>query len=265
MNMTKIIIQGKGTVGQSTELFLKQYNPELEIVFNDPNKDILANDDDWKEASWVVICVDTSLSEELDPPENDNKNVDDAINFALEKGYRKHFVLRSTVGIDCVRMLTDQLGQYLIVCPEYIREATWKEDSINPGFVVVGGEAAEEFSNLFNTYTGNVIITDTVEAMIAKLTTNTFLAMKVVFANQIEKLCKAVDASYDVVKVLLENEGRLGRTHWVVPGPDGLPGYGGKCFPKDVKTLEAAFIRNRIHQDLIRAISDVNSELRPNE
>ena len=45
--MTKIIIQGKGTVGQSTELFLKQYNPELDISFNDPSKDVIATG--WEE------------------------------------------------------------------------------------------------------------------------------------------------------------------------------------------------------------------------
>ena len=135
---------------------------------------------------------------------------------------------------------------------------------MNPAVVVLGGDA-KEFSDLFSSYPGLTIITDQVEAMIAKLSTNTFLSMKVIFANQVEQLCRANGASYDVVRQLLEHEGRLGRSHWSVPGPDGKYGFGGKCFPKDVRTFEAALIKAGIHVDLIRSITSLNETMRPNE
>jgi UDPglucose 6-dehydrogenase len=262
--MSKIIIQGAGTVGQATELFLKHYNPSIEIVFNDPHKDKNATDDDWSTADYVVICVNTDLDESLALPENNTANVDEAINHALSKGFKKTFVLRSTIGIGAVKALVEQLGQHLVVWPEYIKESTWEADAVSPVNVVIGGEAAEEFANGFSAYQGTVMITDPIEAMIAKLSTNTFLAMKVTFANQLEMLCNANDASYDVVKTLLANEGRLGSTHWDVPGPDGQKGFAGKCFPKDVKTFEADIIKSKIHVDLIRAISDINDTIRFN-
>lgn len=260
--MTKIIIQGAGVVGQSTELFLKKFVPGVGIAFNDPGKDIHASKEEWDDADYVVVCVSTNLQLDLTPPENSTANLDAAINKALTKGFRGTFIIRSTVGMGVIKQLAEQLGQHLLVWPEYIREATWAEDAVSPRFITLGGEGAEAFANLITDYAGAVFITDPMEAMIAKLSTNTFLAMKVIFANQVSQLCSATGADYELVKVLLESEGRLGSSHWTVPGADGLGGFSGKCFPKDVKTFEAALIKAGIHVDLIRSISDLNDDLR---
>jgi UDPglucose 6-dehydrogenase len=263
--MTKIIIQGAGVVGQSTDVFLKEYNPQVEVIYNDPVKGFNANVDDWASADYVIVCVNTNLDTSLPLPENTTANVDAAINVALQNKFTGKIVVRSTMGIESVRLLVEQLGQNLIVWPEYIREATWREDGINPRFVLMGGEGAEEFSKLVDAYKGSIIITDPVEAMIAKLSTNAFLAMKVIFANQVERLCVANGADYDIVRQLLEKEGRLGSSHWAVPGFDGERGFGGKCFPKDVQTFETALVKAGQHIDLIRAVTDLNNTMRPNE
>jgi UDPglucose 6-dehydrogenase len=263
--MTKIIIQGQGVVGLSTELFLKQYNPELDIQFNDPVKGVNVDKEDWAKADYVIVCVNTNLDESLALPENSTANVDAAINTALENGFAGKVVVRSTMGMEGVNLLIEQLAQNLIMWPEYIRESTWQEDSINPRFVIMGGTAAEEFSKLVDAYKGSIIITDPLEAMIAKLSTNAFLAMKVVFANQVERLCVATGADYDIVRQLLENEGRLGSSHWAVPGFDGQRGFGGKCFPKDIKTFETALVKVGQHIDLIRGVIDINTTMRSNE
>jgi UDP-glucose 6-dehydrogenase len=262
--MTSIIIQGQGIVGQSTELFLKNFNPSIDVIFNDPPKGIIADSDSWTRAGYLIICVNTDLDNSLPIPENSTANVDSAINEALEKGFKGKIVLRSTSNIESVQRLIELFGDNLIVWPEYIREATWREDAMNPNVIVLGGDA-KEFSDLVTSYPGLTIITDPLEAMIAKLSTNTFLAMKVIFANQVSQLCKAQGASYDVVKQLLAHEGRLGASHWTVPGADGMYGFSGKCFPKDVKTFEAALVKSGIHIDLIRAITVLNESLRSNE
>jgi UDPglucose 6-dehydrogenase len=262
--MTKIIIQGAGIVGQSTELFLKKFLPDVKISFNDPYKETIPLATDWTEADYVIVCVNTDLDESLSLPENNTKNVNDAINEALAKGFTGTVVIRSTLGMSAIKDYTEQLGQHLLIWPEYIREATWQEDSANPRFLILGGEPAEAFADLLTEYKGPAFITDPIEAMIAKLSTNTFLAMKVIFANQVEQLCKAVGADYNIVRVMLENEGRLGSSHWTVPGLDGVAGFSGKCFPKDVQTFETALVKSGIHVDLIRAITDLNNEMRTN-
>jgi UDPglucose 6-dehydrogenase len=262
--MTKIIIQGQGIVGQSTELFLKKFIPDAEIIFNDPYKGVIAPSEAWSSAGYVVVCVSTDLDDTLSLPENNVKNVDDALNEALNNKFSGTFVIRSTLGMGAIQSYYEQLGQHLLVWPEYIREASWQEDAITPKFVVLGGEPAEAFANILTEYKGLAFITDPMEAMIAKLSTNTFLAMKVIFANQVEQLCKSVGADYNIVKFMLENEGRLGTSHWSVPGHDGSPGFSGKCFPKDVKTFETALVKVGLHVDLARAISDLNNEMRTN-
>lgn len=260
--MTNIIIQGSGIVGQSTKQFLEKFLPGVEIIFNDPYKKVVAPKEAWSSADYVVVCVNTDLDETLALPENNTQNVNDAINEALANGFTGTVVVRSTLGMGAIKDYSGQLGQHLLVWPEYIREATWQEDSVNPKFIVLGGEPAEAFADLLTEYKGPAFITDPMEAMVAKLSTNTFLAMKVVFANQVEQLCKAVGADYNIVKVMLENEGRLGGSHWSVPGADGTPGFSGKCFPKDVQTFETALVRAGIHVDLARAITDLNTEMR---
>jgi len=261
--MTSIIIQGKGIVGKSTALFLKKFLPNVEIRFNDPFKEVIAPIDAWAKADYVIVCVNTDLHQTLALPENDTTNVSAAINEALANGFKGTVVVRSTLGMSAIKDYTEQLGQHLLVWPEYIRESSWADDAVNPKFIVLGGEPAEVFADLLTEYKGPAYITDPMEAMIAKLSTNTFLAMKVIFANQVEQLCKVVGADYNIVRVMLENEGRLGPSHWAVPGSDGVAGFSGKCFPKDVRTFETALVKSGLHVDLIRAITDLNNEMRP--
>jgi nucleotide sugar dehydrogenase len=261
--MINIIIQGQGVVGQSTELFINKYTKDVEIIFNDPFKEVAVPADAWSVADYVIICVNTDLDESLTVPENSTANIDAAMNQALENGFMGRFILRSTTSVECVKLLLDQIGPRLIVWPEFIREATWQEDSINPRMVLLGGDNVEDFALLFDeAFNGPVIVTDPLEAMVAKLSTNAFLAMKVIFANQVFALCNNYGADYNIVKQLLENEGRLGSSHWAVPGPDGELGFAGKCFPKDIRTFEADLIKTGIHVDLIRAVININDGLR---
>jgi len=258
--MTKIIIQGYGTVGQSTEMFLRTVNPPLDIVLHDPSKGLTADTDDWTSADYAIVCVNTDT--DIGLQENSIANVTDAIDYASDFGFGGVTILRSTVGVAAINTLVAWLGDVLIVWPEYIREATWQTDSINPNFVILGGKRAPAFKDIIDQFTITTIVTDPVEAMIAKLSTNTFLAMKVVFANQLYQLCKQAGADYEIVSALLKNEGRLGDSHWQVPGPDGLQGFGGKCFPKDALTFKTALSAVGISDQLISAVLSINESLR---
>lgn len=261
--MTKIIIQGKGTVGLSTEMFLTHHSKNIEVMFNDPFKNCSVESEHWATAKYVIVCVNTELDETLTPPENSVTNVHAAIEFATEQGFQGQFVVRSTMGVENAVALVEKFGARVIMWPEYIREASWQLDSIAPRLVLLGGEA-EDFARLFDEgYYGPVIITEPVEAMVAKLATNAFLSTKVVFANQVRQLCEKYNLEYQLVSQLLANEGRLGESHWQSPGPDGQAGFGGKCFPKDMKTFETALVKAGIAEDLAQAVLDLNKQMRP--
>lgn len=261
--MSKIIIQGKGTVGLSTEMFLRYHSKNIEVMFNDPFKNCFVESKHWPTAKYVIVCVNTELDETLTPPENSVAHVHNAIDFAIERGFLGQFVVRSTIGVESAVALVERFGTQIIMWPEYIREASWQLDSIAPRMVLLGGNA-KDFARLFDKeYTGSVIITEPVEAMVAKLTTNAFLSTKVVFANQIRQLCEKYNLEYDLVSQLLAKEGRLGESHWQSPGPDGQAGFGGKCFPKDMKTFETALVKAGIAKNLAQAVLDLNKQMRP--
>ena len=95
-----------------------------------------------------------------------------------------------------------------------------------------------------------------------KYVTNTFLATKISFANEIYQICKALDIDYDKVIEYAKYDDRLGYSHWSVPGPDGDFGYGGHCFPKDISALKYLANILNINTTILNATIDKNNETR---
>jgi len=92
-----------------------------------------------------------------------------------------------------------------------------------------------------------------------KYVTNTFLATKVSFANEMYQICQALNIDYDKVIEYARYDDRLGNSHWAVPGPDGDKGFGGHCFPKDIAALQ--YLSNQLGIDT----SMLSATIRKNE
>jgi UDP-glucose 6-dehydrogenase len=223
----KAAIMGYGPVGQATELLLLCADVECEI--QDPlfvDKMI----QDWDEIDLAFICVPSDLIEETGRLDLScvNKAIDDVPDSV-------HCVVRSTIGPDQIKDLIRPSS----VMPEFIREHHWEEDVLSnktPCVIGCNGDSVPEIESLarkFQEYFMNPIVTDPESAMMMKMTINTFLAMKVAFANNVWVLAKSLGVSYTHLKQLLQLDERLGKSHWDVPGPSGKFGFGGKCFPKD--------------------------------
>ena len=98
-----------------------------------------------------------------------------------------------------------------------------------------------------------------------KYVTNSFLATKVSFANEMYQICNKLDIDYDKVVEYATFDERLGKSHWNVPGPDGDFGYGGHCFPKDVKALiYVAEDELGLYSTMLRATDKKNDVVRKN-
>ena len=95
-----------------------------------------------------------------------------------------------------------------------------------------------------------------------KYFTNTFLATKVSFANEIYSLCKKMNISYDLVvkNVLLDK--RIGNSHFNVPGPDGKIGFGGSCLPKDLKAMINLFKSQKVNSEILESVWNKNLKVR---
>ncbi|OGK64743.1 hypothetical protein A2209_00220 [Candidatus Roizmanbacteria bacterium RIFOXYA1_FULL_41_12] len=120
-------------------------------------------------------------------------------------------------------------------CPEFLREGTALNDTINPDRVVIGSNSKQAISKLLELHQplpGERVITDLSSAELIKYTANAMLANKISFANLIAFYCEKVGADVEAVLDAVGLDKRIGRI-FMNPGV----GYGGSCFPKDVKAL----------------------------
>ena len=112
--------------------------------------------------------------------------------------------------------------------------------------------------------TPKIIKTDAKSAELVKYVTNTFLSTKVSFANEMYKICEALELDYDKIIEMATLDPRLGDSHWGVPGPDGDFGYGGHCFPKDLDAILSLCRDLNINTNVLKATKATNNEVRNN-
>ena len=168
-------------------------------------------------------------------------------------------VNKSTVPVGSARVVEEVLGRddvSVVSNPEFLREGSAVHDSLNPDRIVIGSHdqvAAARVAGLFSALRAPVIVTDPASAETIKYASNAFLAAKVTFANAVANVCEAVGADVRDVLLGMGYDKRIG-FEFLRPGP----GYGGSCFPKDIRALI------RIAEDagydfgLLRGVDEVN-------
>lgn len=144
--------------------------------------------------------------------------------------------------------------------PEFTREGSAVYDFLNPDRVVLGSvdpEAAEAVADLYRVFTKNIMVTDLRTAEMIKYASNAFLAMKISFINEIASICEKLGADVKLVAQGMGMDQRIGAAFLSA----GL-GFGGSCFPKDVKALMYMAEVNGLHPQLLRAVMDINRDQR---
>ena len=146
-------------------------------------------------------------------------------------------------------------------------EANFIDDFKNQTRVIIGGPrpASTKVKNLFIKAFPDIKIikTGSNTAESVKYFTNCFLTVKVGFANEFKQICDKVNVDFDKVVEYGLYDKRIGTTHLSVPGPDGLPGFGGSCFPKDLNALISVAAENGVDAMILTAAWDKNLEVRP--
>jgi nucleotide sugar dehydrogenase len=159
----------------------------------------------------------------------------------------------------------------MIFNPEFLTEANFINDFKNQKQIVLG---FAEFwwdrpcttESIYHAAFPNTpqIKTLAREAEMLKYVTNCFLAIKVIYANQIKALCESdLNISYEKLVDMVKSDDRLGQTHWTVPGPDGHFGFGGSCFPKDVRALLYVGRYESVDLSLLQTAWESNLKIRP--
>lgn len=143
--------------------------------------------------------------------------------------------------------------------PEFLKEGAAIEDFMRPDRVVVGADnpkALEKIKELFAPFTRSherFISMDVKSAEMTKYAANAMLATKISFMNEMANICEKVGADVNKVRVGLGSDSRIGYS-FIYPGC----GYGGSCFPKDVRALERLAIENGYTPRMLRAVQEVN-------
>lgn len=161
-------------------------------------------------------------------------------------------ITKSTVPIGTHRHLRRWLDRddvHLVSNPEFLREGTAVADFLKPDRVVIGSDieaVGNEVAKLYEALEAPVQNTDPLSAELIKYASNSFLATKLSFVNEMARLCDEVGADIDAVTLGLSADHRIGSA-FLAPGP----GWGGSCFPKDVEGLTYAARSSRLHMAVV--------------
>jgi UDPglucose 6-dehydrogenase len=149
----------------------------------------------------------------------------------------------------------------VVSCPEFLREGSAISDFMQPHRTVLGSldmEAAEKVAQLHLPLRAPIMITDLRTAEMIKYASNAFLATKISFINEIANICEALGADVKEVAIGMGYDRRIGQDFLYA----GL-GYGGSCFPKDVKALSYMAAEKGRHPQLLHAVMEINDDRRP--
>jgi UDPglucose 6-dehydrogenase len=262
----EIGIIGQGFVGNAIYQKFKNYY-DIKTFDIKGIMHCTSNKQDTMSCGIVFVCLPTPM----------NKNgschidiVEKAVADISDLNKDNIVVIKSTVPPGTVAKWNKKYNNIdIIFNPEFLTEANAISDFENQTRIILGGPRKSTtklktvYSKVFPKAT--IVKTDSTYAEMVKYVTNSFLATKVSFANEMYEICNKLDVDYDKIIEYATYDKRLGKSHWSVPGPDGDLGYGGHCFPKDVKALIEVANENDIFPLMLIAADEKNEQIRKNK
>jgi len=245
------------------------YEPGLEELFKKNLKSDRLNftnkySNNISQSDVIFICVGTPPKKKGESDLNFVNQVTKEISKKIE-GYTV-IVSKSTVPVGTSLLIENILKKKksvktfdVVSNPEFLREGSALDDFMRPDKIIIGCrtvKAEKILKKIYKTLKRPFVVTNNETAEIIKYANNSFLATKITFINEIADLCENIGAEIKTVAKAIGLDGRIG-PKFLHPGP----GYGGSCFPKDVKSLIYQGNKNSTDLQIIKAVDRAN-ELR---
>jgi len=228
--MSSLVLSGVGFVGSAV---MSALSHEYTIYVSDPlinNKKVF----DFESAEGAILCLPT--------PEKEDGSCDlSYIDKVLSECYHNiPILIKSTMSLEGFRFLRNKYSLLSITfSPEFLTAKNAKEDFKNQKIMYFAGDNTDFWSSIFYKAMPHLQISthsDIETLILAKYFRNSFLALKVAYANQMFDVCEKLNISFEELINIFRQDPRIGDSHTTVPGDDGR-GFGGACFPKDTAAL----------------------------
>ncbi len=260
-------IIGYGIVGQALSYGFSQpeIKDEYEIRFYDKYKETESLKSVVAASEFIVSCLPTPMKDDesgidLSIIEESIKEISQYTNHT-----EKIIVIKSTVAPGTTASLEKKYPEsHFAMNPEFLTEANFLEDFVNADRNIIGANNDLTSRRLVALYkqrfpTTKIFQTDTTTAEMVKYMANTFLATKVIFANEMYGICQALGIKYEEVKSMVVGDHRIFDSHLDVTTSRG---FGGKCFPKDIVALIGRAKELKIDTTLLETIWNINKKIR---
>jgi UDPglucose 6-dehydrogenase len=245
----KIGIAGYGFVGKAHELMLNEYH---DILISDPDQGHYA---DLRHADAVIVCVST-------PQGSHGGCKMDNVYEVIEAAPDVPILIKSTISVEGWKVLDHIFpDKNITFSPEFLRAEHWQHDAVNTHQYYLGGKGTQFWSDMLLHALGNINISieRPQDLVAAKALRNSFLALKVSFFNQVYDYAQAHGLDYEAVASVIGDDERIGFSH---TGITEQRGYGGHCFPKDVRATIVSAQAYGSKFTLLEAAEEYNNTIR---
>ena len=289
ISLMKIVIAGVGYVGLISGLGLAKLDNKIQFLDIDSNKinklknnelpfyepglkellvapDVHNNitfHDSYSEIDWIdldifMICVQTPSTTDGSLDTSFMNNVFSDLNLHLKNN--TIVCIKSTIhpsAVDSFLESSDIKSEKIVFNPEFLREGSAIDDFFNPDRIVIGSddiENAQKISMLYEHFPSEILFTDPISSQLIKYLANTYLPLRLSFANEASQLVSTMGGTLSDVLKGIGLDNRIGQ-NYLRPSP----GWGGSCFPKDLNEIQNLADNNSLNLPIIKNISESNN------
>lgn len=264
LQLKKIGIIGFGYVGQA--IAGAYADTDIELVIIDPALQPHSPDNEYANLS-TAACVFVCVPSPSLPDGSADCSILQSVLLKLAKHNYSGIIISKVTAPPREYDALQHNHPNLIHVPEFLTAANAVADYKNSKFAIIGGnnlhllQQVQTIISIGQPHISQITYCSISQAAWTKYAINSFLATKVIFMNELQQLLPGSD--WSAVVSAMQCDPRVGNSHMQVPGPDGLAGFGGACFPKDTQALLKIAEQQSVSLSVLDAAVQKNMQIRP--